>query len=962
MLAGAFGAMIAEGEGFVFGASLGGLFGLVLQARSQLSELRVELRRLTAELRETRTHLEGRIASTEIAVLAARTSAASPLVEAAPTAMPAPAQDSPLPAAASAAQLATAAAAEAQPAEAALAEPALSAPRPPLEPAAALAQTLPEPPRPRSLADYEPDAEELAAMRPKSPDAIEQGIEWVRSFFFGGNTVVRVGILVLLVGVALLLRWAAEHEMFPIEARMGGAALIALALIVVGFRQREAKPGFGRTLQGGGIAALYLVVFFSYRAYDLLPSGLAFGLLAVIALFSGILAVVQDAMALIVIGQIGGFMAPVLASSGGGSHVGLFSYYLVLNLLTLGIAWKKPWRAVNLIGFVFTFGVGSTWGALRYKPQDFASTEPFLIAFFLLYAAIPVLHALRQPAPATTQSGALNIQRGWVDGSLVFGTPLAVLVLQYAMVREMPFAMAYSTVAMAAVYIGLSRYLHKRAPEALRAMIEAFLAIGIGFATIAIPYGLDNQNLTGATWALEGAGLYWMGVRQSRWLSRAAGAALQGAALIALVSHLDGWSAPGLPLANTLFLAGVLSMLGMMFIACYAQLHRAQLSAIEANGAQAFIALGLSMFLAVSVREMEAHLEMRLRAGVLLAWVGGVAIALELVGQRLAWLAARLHAVLVFPALALALLVWHVDFDVHPLAQLGWLGFPIAFAAAGLLVKKLVPDAPALRLLHVVLAWELVAFAAIELAQLVSDVARLSDDWAVSAACAMIAGAIFFLLARVRSADAAAWPFGQYAPLYRIAAAGLTAFALLMTLTMNATLPGELSPLPYLPLLSAIDLAQLLAFAAAIALYRALRERDDLGGLEELVRALVPVTSVFAFIAWNGLLARSVHAYANVPFDADALWRSVPLQVSLSISWTLLGLFATVLASKRGARGLWIVGASLLGIVVVKLFVLDLVRLETVAKIGTFLAVGLLLVLVGYYAPVPPSAAKTEAA
>ena len=44
------------------------------------------------------------------------------------------------------------------------------------------------------------------------------------------------------------------------------------------------------------------------------------------------------------------------------------------------VAFFKAWRALNLLGFAFTFGVGTIWGGLHYEPALFASTEPFLIA------------------------------------------------------------------------------------------------------------------------------------------------------------------------------------------------------------------------------------------------------------------------------------------------------------------------------------------------------------------------------------------------------------------------------------------------------------------------------------------------------------------------------------------------------------------------------------------------------
>ncbi|MBL3921596.1 DUF2339 domain-containing protein, partial [Bacteroides thetaiotaomicron] len=84
-------------------------------------------------------------------------------------------------------------------------------------------------------------------------------------------------------------------------------------------------------------------------------------------------------------GSAGGFLAPVLLSTGQGNHVALFSYYALLNAGIFAIAWFKAWRPLNLLGFVFTFTIGSAWGVTAYRPALFASTEPFLILFFLMY-------------------------------------------------------------------------------------------------------------------------------------------------------------------------------------------------------------------------------------------------------------------------------------------------------------------------------------------------------------------------------------------------------------------------------------------------------------------------------------------------------------------------------------------------------------------------------------------------
>jgi uncharacterized membrane protein len=67
-----------------------------------------------------------------------------------------------------------------------------------------------------------------------------------------------------------------------------------------------------------------------------------------------------------------------------------------------------------------------------------------------------------------------------------------------------------------------------------------------------------------------------------------------------------------------------------------------------------------------------------------------------------------------------------------------------------------------------------------------------------------------------------------------------------------------------------------------------------------------------------------------------------------------------VTATRWGRRALWVTGAGLLGFVVLKLFIVDLARTGTVARIVSFIVVGVLLLLIGYFTPVPPRTQKTE--
>ncbi|MDQ3028364.1 MAG: DUF2339 domain-containing protein, partial [Pseudomonadota bacterium] len=126
---------------------------------------------------------------------------------------------------------------------------------------------------------------------PKTPNPF---IAWLA----GGNTIARVGLLILFIGLAFLLKYAADHQMLPVELRVASVALGGIALLVIGWRLRESRRGYALGMQGAGVAVLYLTTFAALRLWGLLPPEAAFVLLAAIAVFSAILAIRQDAMVL----------------------------------------------------------------------------------------------------------------------------------------------------------------------------------------------------------------------------------------------------------------------------------------------------------------------------------------------------------------------------------------------------------------------------------------------------------------------------------------------------------------------------------------------------------------------------------------------------------------------------------------------------------------------------------------
>ncbi|OBY92554.1 hypothetical protein A6723_004815 [Pseudomonas sp. AU11447] len=392
-----------------------------------------------------------------------------------------------------------------------------------------------------------------APPQPPVPSLFDRAFGAARDWLLGGNTVLRVGVLLLFLGLAFLLRYATEGMTMPPQGPYIGTAAAALALLGLGWWLRHRRPAYALILQGTGIAVLYLTVFASIKLYPAMNHGevlidpqAGFVLLVAVTLFSAILAILQDALGLAAAAALGGFAAPILASTGGGSHVALFSYFALLNAGIFAIAWFKAWRLLNLIGFFGTFGIGLAWGLRSYQPELFGTTEPFLVLFFLTYVAIGLLFArrrLREAAGAPEDDSREALlrwsarQTDYVDGTVLFGTPLVGFGLQYGIIQHLEFGAAFSALALGLFYMVLARVLAGRTAGRALLLVETCLALGVVFGTLAIPLGLDAR-WTSAAWAVEGAGIFWLGLRQQRPLARIFALLLQVGAALAFLAGL----------------------------------------------------------------------------------------------------------------------------------------------------------------------------------------------------------------------------------------------------------------------------------------------------------------------------------------------------------------------------------------------------------------------------------------
>jgi len=883
--------------GAIIGAGLGGpdarfvdaIIGAVLAyVIAELSYLRSQQRKLDAELKRLRTELRQRPA----------VPAPEPTVTATP---PRAAEDS-------------------SPTRVSDATPAVMPPK----------ASAPEPPSPPPRS-----APALAAPADEFPL-----ITAIRGFFTGGNAMVRIGVVVLFFGVAFLLRYMAEHTRVPIEYRLTGIALSSLALLGFGWHLRLRRAGYALAVQGGGVGILYLTVFAAMRLYAVLPATMAFPLLVCVAALSAMLAILQDSLWFALLGVTGGFLAPVLASTGEGSHVVLFSYYAILNFGIFAVAWFKAWRPLNIAGFIFTFAIGTAWGVLRYRPEDLASTEPFLVLFFLLYLGISMLFSLRQPAKLTD----------YIDGTLIFGTPIVVFALQSAMLHGRLMPLAYSALAMSAVYLLAALFMKRRRSEPQPLMVESFIALGIAFLTLAVPLALDAR-WNAAAWALEGSALVWVGCRQHRVLPRVCGALLSLAAGWVLSTRFD-MTSPHFILTPAGYLTELTVAGAALFSARTLQVHRDDLRQFEVAGPDLLFCWALLWWVFGGLNEISRYLpEYETAAELIFATV--TTLLSSEVHRRVPLAAARVAALLQWPVMCL--FAAHAVITLpHPAADGGWLSWPAAFIGAYVIMYRHegMPRAWLSNALNSLHTWLLCALSSWEFAWALEKVLPSGPSWSM-AAWSIIPALLLFLLPTL--VTRVTWPFARNRDAYLfIAGVGVAAYLAAWSLVADVS-PGDSAPLPYLPLLNPLDLAEAFVLMILVRYWRFLRGMRAEGFPLMDRRVPMPALCALAFLWLNAVLLRTLHQWAGIPFAVDPMMNSTLVQTSLSIFWAVLALVAMLVATRQGWRVVWLVGAALLAVVIAKLFLVDLSNVGSIERIVSFVGVGLLMLIVGYFSPLPPA-------
>jgi uncharacterized membrane protein len=340
----------------------------------------------------------------------------------------------------------------------------------------------------------------------------------------GGRWLNRIGIIALIGAVTFFLKYAFDNNWIGPGGRVAIGVLLGAAMLPWShWLLQRGYAYFSEGIAGLGAAVLYLSIWAGCQYYKLFSLDVGFFAMIVITGAMAAVALGRNSQRIALLSLFGGFLTPILVSEGKDAQVVLFTYVLVLGAGLLVIEMRRDWRTLTPLSFLLSQCYFWGWYSEFYRPNKLERTVVFATLFFLLYAALPVIRAVRFS----------KLQE--LDILVVLANAFAYLGALYIMLwRQDRWPLTLLVLALSAAHVIVARLVPppKSGESPLTRLLFAGLALT--FATLAIPIRLDGKWITLA-FAVEGAVLVWTGFRSLAGFLRMGGYFLLALAAVRLL-------------------------------------------------------------------------------------------------------------------------------------------------------------------------------------------------------------------------------------------------------------------------------------------------------------------------------------------------------------------------------------------------------------------------------------------
>jgi uncharacterized membrane protein len=216
------------------------------------------------------------------------------------------------------------------------------------------------------------------APAPKQPFSLEQ--------FIGLKLLNLVGIIVLLIGIAIGVKFAIDKNLISPLVRIILAYIAGGALLLLSMMLRKKYEAFSAILFSGAAATFYFTTYGAFEFYGFISRPIAFSFMVLLTFATTWVALRFNRQEIAILAFVGAYGIPFLVGGESGNVLALFSYLFIINSGILFVSFRKNWELLKYLSFAFTWIIFLSWLVMEYNSKLWFGTGfTFTAAFFALF-------------------------------------------------------------------------------------------------------------------------------------------------------------------------------------------------------------------------------------------------------------------------------------------------------------------------------------------------------------------------------------------------------------------------------------------------------------------------------------------------------------------------------------------------------------------------------------------------
>ncbi len=320
--------------------------------------------------------------------------------------------------------------------------------------------------------------------------------------FIGENLLSKVGIVILIIGVAIGAKFAIDQGWISPLVRIIFGYVCGFALVGLAIRLKPKYITFSSVLISGGIAVLYFITYFAYSLYQLFNQVTAFAVMVVITGFAVGVAINYSRQIIAHLGLVGAYAIPFLLSDNSGNYAVLFTYIVIINTGILIVSLNRYWKPLFYTSFVVTWATFFGWYIEKFVDANhFGLAFTFAAIYFLTFYITFIAYKFRSGQSVAIENVGLILS----NSSLfyAFGYHLT------ANHAGLEGYLGLFTIGNAAIHLVFAFVANKIRTVSID-FVYLLGALVLTFITISIPVQFSGQHITLA-WTAEAVLLFAIG-------------------------------------------------------------------------------------------------------------------------------------------------------------------------------------------------------------------------------------------------------------------------------------------------------------------------------------------------------------------------------------------------------------------------------------------------------------------